>query len=237
MGIDSYLHTSLSPYTLNSDAMTIIAELQETFSIELEQKALILINAATLHPSMSHYQLSLTHKALGDCYYKYEYFGSALEQYSRALTNNKNLPIKRRISKIHSLPAEEQRVSQSPDMVDDVLKYPEYRKMVDDDVAKRKRMSNTFWVGHEETKQILDEVRTDIAKDALLEDSIIDSVHEAEIERRLEVLGEPYKSWFYKGRKERLLTKRPDDPISLKQYDLMELQNMERVKESTDPPV
>lgn len=126
MDINSYLHTSLSPYTLNSDAMRLITTLNENFSAETEQKILILINAVTLHPSMSRYQLSLTHKALGDCYYEHGYWGSALEQYNRALVYNKNLSVKRRINKIQSMPQEERKASISPEIIDDVLQFPEY---------------------------------------------------------------------------------------------------------------
>ena len=68
VNVNSYLNTALSPYRLNEDAMELIEHLCENFSQEVEEKALILINSASLHPNMSRYQLSLTHKALGDCY-------------------------------------------------------------------------------------------------------------------------------------------------------------------------
>lgn len=233
MDINSYLHTSLSPYTLNSDAMRLITTLNENFSAEMEQKILILINAATLHPSMSRYQLSLTHKALGDCYYEHGYWGSALEQYNRALVYNKNLSVKRRINKIQSMPQEERKVSISPEIIDDVLQFPEYAKAVKNDLSERERMSDALWVGHEEEKVICDTIREEMVEDARLEDAILDPEHEAEIKRRLDALGEPYKTWFCKAREKRMLTRQSDDPLSMKDYDLMELQSMERVKMSS----
>lgn len=108
MSVNSYLHTALSPYQLNSAAMELIKSLNESFSKELEEKILILINSASLHPKMSKYQLSLTHKALGDCYYNNEYFQSALEQYNRAVSNNPKISVKRRINKILNMPIEKE---------------------------------------------------------------------------------------------------------------------------------
>lgn len=230
MNANAYLKTSLSPYTLNGDAMQLIASLQEDFSTELEKKIIILINAATIHPSMSHYQLSLTHKALGDCYYDYGYFGSALEQYRRALDYNKNLPIKRRMNKMLSMSPENRKASLSPDEVYDVLQYPEYKNMVGDDAEDRKRMIDELWAGHEEEKQACDRARSEVVETVALDDSVIDPSHEAEIERRLAALGEPYKSSFYEVREQRRLTRRSDDTISMKEHDLLDLQAMEESK-------
>lgn len=234
MGIKSYLNTSLSPYTLNSDAMNLIAVLNENFSTELEQKTIILINAAAMHPSMSHYQLSLTHKALGDCYYEHGYFGSAMEQYNRALAYNKNLSVKRRISKIHSMSQEDKKISLSPDIIDDVLQFPEYDKIVTDDAKQRKQMSDAIWAEHEEEKVIHDTIKKEMINEARHEDTVLDPEYEAEIKCRLDALGEPYKTWFYRSREKRILTKRPNDSLSMKDYDLMELQSMERAKMSSE---
>lgn len=234
MSINSYLHTSLSPYTLNNDAMKLIAILNENFSAELEQKIIILINAASIHPSMSHYQLSLTHKALGDCYYENGYFGSAMEQYNRALAHNKSLSVKRRMNKIHSMSQEERKMSLSPDIINDVLQFPEYATAVKDDAMQRERIVDTIWAGHEEEKAIHDTVEKEMIKAAKHKDTIFDPEYEAEIKCRLDALGEPYKTWFYKAREKRLLTQRADDPLSIKDYDLMELQSMERVKLSSE---
>lgn len=234
MNVNAYLKTSLSPYTLNGDAMRLIAALQEGFSTELERKIIILINAATMHPSMSRYQLSLTHKALGDCYYEHGYFGSALEQYRRALDYNKNLPIKRRMNKMLSMSSENRKTSLSPDEVYDVLQYPEYKNMIEDDAEDRKRMIDELWAGHEGERQVHDRVRREVIETATLDDAVIDPSHEAEIERRLNVLGEPYRTWFYQAREKRKLTRRADDPLSLKEYDLLDLQSMEQSKAFSD---
>lgn len=234
MNIDAYLKTSLSPYRLNSDAMELIVQLSADYSVGLERKILVLINAASLHPSMSHYQLSLTHKALGDCYFEHEYYGSALEQYNRALAYNKNFSIKRRMNKMLSMAPAERKVSLSPDIIDDVLEYPEYAQIVKDVADQRKHETESLWAGHEDFKAVLDEVKKGMADAARQENDVYDPSHEAEVARRLDALGEPYKASFLKARDVRRLTRQEDDPISLKEYDLLELQSMERSKEFSE---
>ncbi len=231
MNCNAYLTTSLSPYTLNGDAMKLIEQLNLNFSSDLERKIIILINAAASHPSMSHYQLSLTHKVLGDCYFDHEYYGSALEQYNRALAYNKNFSLKRRMKKMLSMVPEERKISLSPNIVDDVLKYPEYAQIVKDDADQRKCATEALWAGHEDFKATLDKVEKAVVNTARQDDNVYDPAHEAEVTRRLDALGEPYKTWFLKAREERRLTHREDDPVSLKQYDLWDLQSMERAKD------
>ena len=231
MNCNAYLATPLSPYTLNNDAAKLIAQLSANFSVDLERKIIILINAASLHPSMSHYQLSLTHKALGDCYFEHEYYGSALEQYNRALAYNKNFSIKRRMNKLLAMPPDERRASLSPDIVDDVLEYPEYAQIVKEDIDQRKRATDALWAGHEDFKARLSEVEKEMVDDARRDDDVYDPTHEMEIARRLDALGEPYKTWFLTAHEKRRLTRREDDPVSLKQYDLWDLQDMERAKD------
>lgn len=57
-----------------------------------------------------------------------------------------------------------------------------------------------MWVGHEEERVICDTIREKMVEDARLEDAILDPEREAEIKRRLDALGERYKTWFYKAR-------------------------------------
>lgn len=131
VNVNSYLNTALSPYRLNEDAMELIEHLCENFSQEVEEKALILINSASLHPNMSRYQLSLTHKALGDCYYKHNIFQSALEQYNRAISYNSKISVKRRIKKLSAIPSDKRTSSLSPDIISDVLQFPEYKELLE----------------------------------------------------------------------------------------------------------
>jgi hypothetical protein len=231
MKCDAYLATPLSPYTLNGDAMKLIEQLNSNFSVDLERKIIILINAATSHPSMSHYQLSLTHKALGDCYFEHEYYGSALEQYNRALAYNQKLSVKRRMNKILSMVSEDRKVSLSPDIVDDVLQYPEYAQILKDDADLRKRATDALWVGHENFRAIFEKAEKEVIDAAKQDNRIYDPAHDAEVARRLDALGEPYKTWFLTAQEKRRLTYRDDDPLSLKEYDLLELQDLERNKE------
>lgn len=128
MNAESYLKTSLSPYKLNEDALSLIKKLTESFTSETEEKALVLLNASALHPKMSQYQLSLSHKELGDCYYKHGYFQSALEQYQTALLYNPRIAVKKRIKEIESMDDDKRKSSLSSDIVADVLEFPEYNK-------------------------------------------------------------------------------------------------------------
>lgn len=228
MNIDSYLKTTLSPYRLNDDAMQLIEQLSENFSKEVEEKILVLINAASLHPKMSKYQLSLTHKALGDCYYEHKFFQSALEQYSRAIFNNSKIAVKRRIKELSAIPLENRTSSLSPDVISDVLQFPEYKKLIERERDLIQTELDTLWRNNLDSRQRLEQIREDIAFDSEQEDFIFDSEYEAEIERRLSVLGEPYKSEFYRLREERLLTKKSDDILSIKDYELLDLESMEQ---------
>lgn len=202
MGIDSYLHTRLSPYQLNADALKLIKKLDRKFSFQIEEKIIILINAASMHPSMSEYQLSLTHQALGDCYYKHGFYESALQRYECGLSLNPRLPVKRKIKEISAMQKTERPAASSPDLVADVLQYPEYTE-----ISRQTALSSR----NEENEAI-----------------IYDPAIEAEIERRLDALGEPYRSEFYRIRDKRYLTRRPNDTLSLYDYALLDLKAMEK---------
>ena len=228
MSVNSYLHTALSPYQLNSAAMELIKSLNESFSKELEEKILILINSASLHPKMSKYQLSLTHKALGDCYYNNEYFQSALEQYNRAVSNNPKISVKRRINKILNMPIEKRITSLSPDIIADVTQFPEYKEILESENRKTQSELDSLWSDDTKKRELHSEIRKQLINEAQLENSVYDAEHEAEIERRLNKLGEPYISEFYRIREERSLTYNPNDTLSLKDLDLLDLADMER---------
>lgn len=228
VNVNSYLNTELSPYRLNDDAMKLIEHLCENFSQKVEEKALVLINAASLHPKMSRYQLSLTHKALGDCYYKHKFFQSALEQYNRAISYNSKIAVKRRIKKLSAIPSDKRASSLSPDVISDVLQFPEYKELLKRERALIQTELDALWRDNLESRALVEQAREQITSQSDQEKFIYDLEHEAEIERRLNALGEPYKSEFYRIREERQLTKEPDDILSLKDQELLDLESMER---------
>ena len=208
----SYMKTSLSPFRLNEDAMKLIKRLEKRFNRGIEEKAQILLNGASFHPKMSKYQLSLTHKAFGDVYYTKDVFGGAGIHYCIGIELNQHLAVKRKIKEINAMPEEKMIFSCSPDIVANVLEFKEYSKY---------------------SKELEDQIRRRDSSHAHFErrdyiDSIIDSFFEAEIDKRLEKLGETYKSEFYRIQELRQLTRKIDDPLSLFEYKLMDLAAMER---------
>ena len=200
--INAYLKTSLSPYRLNADSMSFIRELEEHYSLEAEEKAVILLNAAELHPSMSKYQLSLTHKAIGDIDYQNGFYGNALAHYTTALSYNQKLSVKRRLKELSSMPKEERKFSCSPDLVANVLAFDEYSQ----------------WRAEFQGQTPIE----------YTEDNVYDSGFDAEITDRLEALDELSRSEFWRLMEKRKLTHRQDDPLSLKDYALLDLQAIER---------
>lgn len=61
-----------------------------------------------------------------------------------------------------------------------------------------------------------------------IQDDSFDPSTDQDIMNRLAILGEPYKSEFIRIHNERKATIKPDDPLSLRQYALLELESMER---------
>lgn len=87
---------------------------------------------------------------------------------------------------------------------------------------------DTIWGDDTVTREKVEKVRQELSEQAKLDNSTPDLEHEAEIARRLDKLGEPYKSEFYRIREERKLNPDPNDIFSLKEYDIMDLETMER---------
>ena len=161
----SYLHTSLSPYRLNEDALTLIKELNENFSQETEKKALILLNASALHPKMSMYQLSLSRKELGDCYFKNGFYQSALEQYQSALSENPKIAVKKRIKEILAMNEDEKKSSLAADTIDNVLNFPEYKKLLDERADQIQKELDDLWAGHEAERELYEEAKQQAIKE------------------------------------------------------------------------
>lgn len=91
---------------------------------------------------------------------------------------------------------------------------------------------DTIWGDDTETRENVEKVRHELSEQAKLDNSIPDLEHEAEIARRLDKLGEPYKSEFYRMREERKQNPDPNDIFSLKEYDIMNLEAMEKSEHS-----
>lgn len=58
--------------------------------------------------------------------------------------------------------------------------------------------------------------------------SVTDLAHEAEISRRLDALGEPYKTEFLRIREESIKNRREDEVFSQQEIDIFNLEAMER---------
>ena len=98
---------NLSPYEINNYISELLDTLEVSFSVDIEKTILSKLNRIDSHPDMSKYQLSLTKKRLADCYKKNEITGNALELYQAALSDNKNLPVKKIIKTLLAIPQNE----------------------------------------------------------------------------------------------------------------------------------
>lgn len=198
--IDDYMLTDLSPYRVLRDASRLLQALQKHFSPGLEERVVILINAAEAHPQMSMRQVSLVRKNLADCYYENGYLGGAMTQYRLALELNPHLPVKRRVKELTAVADKGPPVC-SPDLVDDILKFEEYAD---------------YTHGY-------DKIRTRRLRE---EDLLYDPTWEAEIEARLDALGPTAKSEFYRLRNartkmggDRVLSRREEEELTLKSME------------------
>lgn len=77
-------------------------------------------------------------------------------------------------------------------------------------------------------REIREAARAKLAREAREETMKCNPEHEAEIMRRLDALGEPYKTDFLRMRELSLQSRRDDDPLSQQEIDLLNLQAMER---------
>ena len=97
----------LSPYEINNYISELLDTLEMSFSVDIEKIILSKLNRIDSYPDMSKYQLSLTKKRLADCYKKCGITGNALELYQAALSDNKNLPVKRIVKTLLAIPQNE----------------------------------------------------------------------------------------------------------------------------------
>lgn len=227
MSVRNYMQTCITPYRLLDDAMALIDQLCVDFDRDTEEKAIVLINAASLHPSMSTYQLSMAHKALADCYFEHNFRGSALEHYRRGLGLNGRLAVKRRIQQLEAIPRTDLLQSASPDLIGDVLLFPKYAELVEADRRSITALRAEIW------EDPLDRERHDLARvraaqQAAAENRIYDPDLEADIAGRLDALGEPYKTEFYRMREQSIMSRRDDEPLSQRDIDMLNLSALER---------
>ena len=227
MPVRRYMQTCITPYHLLNDAMALISQLKESFDRETEEKAIVLLNSAALHPSISASQLSMAHKALGDLYYQHNFSGNALEHYRRGYALNDRLSVKRRLQQLQAVPREEMVWSASPDLIRDVLEYPEYEEIIEADRRKTEELRAEIFEDPLERERH-DHAKMKAAQQAAVESRIYDPDFEADIARRLDALGEPYKSEFFRVREQAILSRRDDEPLSQQDIDLMNLSALER---------
>lgn len=94
------------PYEINREINALIQNLEHNFNVITERKILDLLNRIDAYSDMSRYQLSLTKKALGDCYFDHGITGNAIDMYKWALADYSRLPIKRRLSSLQKEPSD-----------------------------------------------------------------------------------------------------------------------------------
>lgn len=241
MPVRSYMQTCITPYRLLHDAMALIEQLCTNFDREVEEKAVVLINAAALHPSMSTYQLSMAHKALADCYFQHNFRGSALEHYQRGLSLNGSLAVKRRIQQLQTIPKEGLLSSASPDLIQDVFTFPEYAELVEEnhcntdalrveivkDYANSDKPKGLF-DSEEECAAALEKVRQELKLKAEQENRTYDPANDFEVCGLLQSLSEADRSEFFRVREQSMRNRRDDETFSQRDLDILELQAMQR---------
>ena len=207
----------ISPYEMLSVARQLISDsTKDDFPRSRELQIILLLNKAEDFPNMSHYQLSFGHKALADLYDVCEMSGSALEHYIKALELYEKVPVKRIISKLKKIPRE--------DLVygidGNICGEPDWENIPfapKPDLPEPPVITDPLWA------KITQENREQRMKEVAYENSIYDQSFEDELRARLEKLGEPYISEFYRNRGYR----KESDTLSNKQLDLLTLEAME----------
>lgn len=224
------LRTGYSPFDMCNEAIRLIKLCSDTqISQQNELQIILLLNKADSFSDMSKYQLSMARKRFADLYYKNGITGNTLEQYSSALRLNPNLSV-RRIKELNKIPKPDLIFSLDANISDE----PDYSNLeyhtieVNDDFHQRpeerkKHIAFCLGITVEELEHIETETRATLCQKAQKENEIYDPEFEQMIKNRLEKLGEPYISTFYRTRAER----DEDDTLSNKEFDLLTLKSME----------
>jgi tetratricopeptide (TPR) repeat protein len=101
-GSPFYENLKTSPYKLNEIVNNLIKRLHKKYNERYEERIIELLYVIS-NSSMSKYQLSLTYKKFGECYFKYKKYEEALSCYENGLKLNAALPVKRKIKELQSL--------------------------------------------------------------------------------------------------------------------------------------
>ncbi len=202
-----------SPYLMCNEALRLIRLGESSINDKKTEKQIILLlcNSEKNH-KMSEYQLSLAHKELADLYYKCNIKGAALQHYEYALSLNKSISVKRKIKELNE--HKDDLIYSLPLYIEGEPDYSYEPKEIDFYEPQNK---DPIYYEIENTTMKELEFKTNI------EDNIYDPEHEAYIEKRLQLLGEPYYSSFYSGR----LHRENDGILSNKELDLLTLKSME----------
>lgn len=186
---------SISPYRMVDDAIKLIDSMKDVFSVDKERLVIILLNTADSNLKMSKYQLSLSRKALGDCYHRHGITQNAIEQYELGLELNPNLPVKKKLKELYAIDSNNRVSSLNYNMVGNISEY--YGEVSGESISSRASANNN---------------------------GIYDEDFEKMLTARLQKMGEPYISEFYKTR----INRKPDAVFSDNERDLMTLEAMER---------
>lgn len=77
-------------------------------------------------------------------------------------------------------------------------------------------------------REIREAARAKVVREAQQRTMVPDPSLDIEIARRVDALGEPYKTEFYRMREQAIVSRRDDEPLSQQDIDLMNLSALER---------
>lgn len=97
-----YRKPDISPYLLNARVQMLIEKMKNEIIQwhEVDQEIIYLLERLKDDDDMSHYQLSMTYKQLGDLYSKYDNVEKAILSYETGLLLNPKLAVKRKLNQL-----------------------------------------------------------------------------------------------------------------------------------------
>lgn len=100
-----YKKTDISPYMLNARIHELISRVDNKMNQwqEIEQEITYLLERLKNDDNMSHYQLSMTYKQLGDLYSEYGNVEKAILSYETGLLLNPKLAVKRKLNQLRKV--------------------------------------------------------------------------------------------------------------------------------------
>lgn len=102
---DYYTKPDISPYMLNVRIHELISRANNEMEQwqEIEQEITYLLEKLKNNDNMSHYQLSMTYKQLGDLYSKYDDIEKAILSYETGLSLNPKLTVKKKLNQLKKM--------------------------------------------------------------------------------------------------------------------------------------